>query len=88
MRVRLTPNGSRDAIEGGQLLADGTSCLKCRVRAVPEKGAANAALEKLVARTLRIPKRQVSVISGHTARLKTVRISGGADLTGKISALF
>jgi uncharacterized protein len=74
--VRLTPKSSADAIEGVQAGADGTVHLAARVRAVPDKGAANAALEKLLAERLDLPKRAVSVVAGSTSRLKTVRLRG------------
>jgi uncharacterized protein YggU (UPF0235/DUF167 family) len=74
--VRLTPKSSTDAIEGVQTAADGAVYLAVRVRAVPEKGAANAALEKLLADWLDVPKRAVSVVAGSTSRLKTVRLTG------------
>ncbi|MGD9502903.1 MAG: DUF167 family protein, partial [Methyloceanibacter sp.] len=53
LKVRLTPKSSRDAIEG---LAEfgGETVLKARVRAVPEAGRANAALEKLIADWLKL----------------------------------
>lgn len=73
--VRLTPKSSRDAIEGTSVSADGRSHLKARVRAVPEDGKANAALVKLVAKTFKAPVSSVIIISGQTARLKTVRIA-------------
>lgn len=73
--VRLTPKSSRDALEGVETTADGAAHIKARVRAVPEKGAANAALERLVARTLGIPAGSVAVVAGGTARLKTLRIA-------------
>jgi uncharacterized protein len=74
--VRLTPKASADAIEGVQTTAGGATHLAVRVRAVPEKGAANAALEKLLADRLGLPKRAVSVVAGSTSRLKTVRLTG------------
>jgi uncharacterized protein YggU (UPF0235/DUF167 family) len=43
---------------------------------VPEKGAANSALERLLADCLNLPKSAVSVVAGATSRLKTVRLSG------------
>lgn len=74
--VRLTPKASRDALEGVETTADGAAHAKARVRAVPEKGAANKALERLVARALGVPSSSVAVVAGGTARLKTVRIAG------------
>ena len=76
LHVRLTPKSAVDAVEGIGTAADGRSHVKARVRAVPEKGAANAALEKLLARTLGVPASAVAVVAGGTARLKTVRIAG------------
>lgn len=77
--VRLTPKSSRDAVEGVEETADGRAHLKARVRAVPEKGKANQALVKLLSQTLRIPAGEVEIVSGDTARLKTVRIGSDAD---------
>lgn len=84
--VRLTPKSSRDAVEGVETASDGRAHLKARVRAVPEKGKANAALVKLIASTLGVPARDVEIVSGDTARLKTVRISGDtADLEARLA---
>jgi uncharacterized protein YggU (UPF0235/DUF167 family) len=74
--VRLTPKSSVDAVAGVGVSADGSHHLKARVRAAPEKGAANAALETLLAAWLGRPKRDVKLVAGGTSRLKTVRISG------------
>jgi uncharacterized protein len=74
--VRLTPRASNDAVGGVEEGADGRSHLSARVRAVPEKGAANAALEKLVASAMNVARSSVSVVSGSTSRLKTVRVAG------------
>ena len=77
-RVRLTPRALRDAIEGPATSADGTRHLAARVRAVPERGKANAALEKLVADWLGVPASTVAVIAGGTSRIKTVAVGGDA----------
>ena len=74
--VRLTPRSSSDAVEGVGEASDGRVHVRARVRALPEKGAANAALEKLIANWLNIPKSSITVVSGSTARLKTVRLTG------------
>lgn len=77
--VRLTPKAAADRVDGVETASDGRPHLKARVRAVPEKGAANKALEKLVAAWLGVPASTVAVTAGATARLKTVRVSGNAD---------
>jgi uncharacterized protein YggU (UPF0235/DUF167 family) len=74
--VRLTPRGGRDAVEGVEVLADGRAVVKARVRAAPEKGAANAALETLIAKLCGVPKSAVTVVAGATGRVKTVRVEG------------
>lgn len=52
--------------------SDGHARLKIRVRAAPDKGAANTAVIKLLAKALGVPKTSLSLISGQTARMKTV----------------
>jgi uncharacterized protein len=78
--VRLTPRGGRDAIEGIAQLADGRSVLKVRVRAPASEGEANAALVKLIAKTLGVGVREVSLVAGASARLKRVKINGAGAL--------
>ena len=61
--------------------------MKARVRAVPEDGKANAALEILVAGWLGVPRRSVEVTAGAKSRIKTVTIGGdGASLVLKAQA--
>jgi uncharacterized protein len=74
--VRLTPKGGRDAIEGIEHLADGRCVLKARVRAAASEGAANAALVRLMAASLAVAPRQISLVGGATSRLKRLAISG------------
>ncbi|MCW5725492.1 MAG: DUF167 domain-containing protein [Maricaulaceae bacterium] len=81
IRVRLTPGAAADRIDGAEAAADGRTHLKARVRAVPEKGAANKALEALLAKALGAPRSAVAVARGATARIKTVRVTAdGAAL--------
>ena len=88
IHVRLTPRASKDTIEGVEEKVDVRTHLNARVRAVPEKGAANAALEKLVASFMGVPASSVSVVSGATSRLKTVRITGEArELSARLEKL-
>jgi hypothetical protein len=77
--VRLTPRGGRDAIDGIESRADGRAVLKARVRASPFEGEANDALCRLLARSLDIPPRDVTIAVGATARIKRVQIKGQAS---------
>jgi uncharacterized protein len=77
--VRLTPRSSHDEVGEVEATADGREHLAARVRAVPDKGKANAALEKLVANWLGMPRSTVAVSAGATQRLKTLRIEGDAQ---------
>ena len=86
--VRVTPNGSRDAIEGVELRDDGSAVLRLRVRAVPDKGKANAAVIALLAKALGVPKTAITLVSGETARQKTLSVTGDADvLVARLDAL-
>jgi len=76
--ARLTPKGGRDAIEGIEQLADGRVVLKARVRAAASEGEANAALVRLIAATLDIAPRRVTLTAGATARIKRLMIEGDA----------
>lgn len=82
--VRATPNASKDAVELPEQDAAGRTHLKVRVRAIPDKGKANKAVEKLLATHFKMPKSHVSVVKGSTDRLKTIRISGGAHLLAQL----
>jgi uncharacterized protein YggU (UPF0235/DUF167 family) len=50
-----------------------------RVTAPPDEGRANAAVCKVVAEALEVPKTAVSVVRGHTARMKTLEVAGLTD---------
>ena len=47
-----------------------------RVDAAPERGRANDAVIRLLAETLVVPPRGISVLAGHTNRSKIVSIQG------------
>ena len=86
--VRLTPRGGRDAIDGVVQLSDGRSVLKVRVRAAASEGEANAALVTLIAKTLGVAVRDVSLVAGASARLKQLRVSGaGAALAATLEKI-
>ncbi len=76
LSVRLTPKANRDAPDGIGVLSDGRRVGRVRVRAVPEDGAANAALIAVIAKAFGRPKSAVTIVSGATQRLKQVRLDG------------
>ena len=78
--MRLTPSGGADRIDGRALDTDGKPYLKARVRAAPEDGKANAALEALIANAFGIAKGKVSVARGLSARMKTVEVEGVSEV--------
>jgi uncharacterized protein (TIGR00251 family) len=79
-RVRLTPKGGRDAIEGWWTDSAGQIALKARVAAPPEDGKANAALIGLLARTLDVRKSDVRIARGASSRLKAIEVEGDESL--------
>jgi len=57
-------------------MGDGT--LKVKVAAAPEKGKANEALCSFLAEHYGVPRSAVTIISGHSAALKLVRVEGAS----------
>lgn len=74
--VRATPNAGRDEIAGLRLGTDGAARLAVKVAAPPDKGRANAAVVRLLAKRLGVAKSSIAVVAGETARLKTLDIKG------------
>lgn len=74
--VRVTPRGGRDELDGIEILANGRSVVKVRVRAISEGGEANRAVMKLLARVLGVPASHVRVLSGTTSRIKQIAVDG------------
>jgi uncharacterized protein len=74
--VRLVPRGGRDAIDGVERRADGRTVLKVRVKAAPREGEANAALCRLIAKTLGVASVRVELTGGATSRTKRIRVAG------------
>ena len=69
--VRVTPRAGRDEVVGFR-----DNVLLVKLKAPPADGAANQALEALLAGKLSLPKTSVFVARGHTSRLKVVGIEG------------
>lgn len=79
--VKVVPKSSRERIVG-----ELEGALKIAVTAAPERGAANEAVCRLIARTLGLRVQQVTVEKGHTSPRKTIRIAAVLvdDVRGKL----
>ncbi|MGB9141644.1 MAG: DUF167 domain-containing protein [Aestuariivirga sp.] len=76
LAVRVTPKASRNEITGLYRAADGAVSLRVKVTAAPDKGQANAAVIKTLARAMRISKSGFNLVKGQTDRNKTFEITG------------
>ena len=69
--VHVQPRAARSGIAGMH-----GSAVKVRLQAPPVDGAANDALISLLAESLGVPRREVSILAGATSRLKRVEVRG------------
>ena len=69
--VQVVPRASR--VRFGPMVGE---WVKVQLTAPPVEGAANDALIQMLAKSLRIPRRQVTILQGEHGRRKTVRIDG------------
>jgi uncharacterized protein (TIGR00251 family) len=71
--IKAVPGASKSGIED---VKDGR--LKVKVAAAPENGKANSELCSILAKALKLPKRDIVLESGEKSRLKTVRLPAAA----------
>ena len=76
VHLRVTPKAGADHIGGRYEACDGQVSLKVRVRAQPEKGRANKAVIKTLAKALGIAKSHLTLVSGATSHNKSVLVPG------------
>ena len=67
--IKVVPGAARN-----RYLGEWNGRARLAVSAAPEKGKANAAVVKLLAKLLNHDKRNISMISGLSSPLKTIRI--------------
>ncbi len=81
VRVRVAPRAREDAVLGWQ-----GETLRVRVRAAAERGQANDAVCRLLAKALDLPPSAVSIGGGATSRTKTLIVDGvsSEELRAKI----
>jgi uncharacterized protein len=70
LRLRVVPGASRSEIVGRH-----GEAWKVRVKAPPERGAANDAVLELLADALGVSAREVRLVSGHGSRDKIVELT-------------
>ena len=71
LAIRVQPRAKRTEVAGER-----GGAVVIRVSAPPVDGKANAAVEKLVADKLGVPKSAVAIVRGDSSRDKLVRIDG------------
>jgi len=69
--VRVIPRSSKSEIVG-----EYEGALKIKLTSPPVDGAANDELIRFFSRTFSVSRSDVEIVSGHTARLKRVSVSG------------
>jgi uncharacterized protein YggU (UPF0235/DUF167 family) len=79
LRARVVPRSRTDLVEGIDTTVQGAA-LKVRVRAVPDQGSANRAVERVVAEWLGVPKTSVTIAAGTTSRIKRVHVKGADEV--------
>jgi len=72
--VRVTPGAREDAVVGWQ-----DDALHVRVRAPAERGKANDAVCRLIAKALGLPGSSIGIVGGATTRRKILHIEGIDD---------
>ncbi len=85
LTVRVQPKASADRVEDWAEDDAGRKFLKVRVRAVPEDGKANSAVQNLVAKWLGVPKSAVRVVTGGKTRIKGLEIEGPPELAARLN---
>lgn len=88
IHIRATPNAKVEKIDGIESRDDGNQYLKVKIRAIPEDGAANDAIIKIIAKTLKIPKSDIELKAGQKGRTKCLLVKNeNLDIEAIIKAL-
>jgi uncharacterized protein (TIGR00251 family) len=74
LAVRVTPRSAKPGIGEWRVGPDGREELEVRVAEAPADGAANEAVEKLLAKALGISRSQIEIVSGAASRNKRLAI--------------
>lgn len=80
--VKAVPSAGRQTA-----VLDKNNQLKCYLKSPPEDGKANAELIKYLAHALKIPQKEVTIVSGATNRTKLIQIASGHTYAELLDAL-
>jgi uncharacterized protein len=84
--VRVTPRSAKPGIGGWRASSGGREELEIRVAEAPADGAANAAVVRLLAKALGIPKSEVEIVGGQASRHKRIAVAMElAEVVGRLS---
>lgn len=75
LEIKVKPNSSEDKI----IQFKEPKFLEISLKAPPEKNKANESLCQFLSKILKIPKSQIKIVKGKTARNKIVKIEGIAE---------
>ena len=67
----MTPRANADRLTLGP-----DAMVTAHVRAAPHGGEANEAVIRLLAKTLKVPRMSVRIVSGHASRSKRIEVDG------------
>ncbi|HSK63280.1 MAG TPA: DUF167 domain-containing protein [Pyrinomonadaceae bacterium] len=70
-RVQVAPRSSRSEVVG-----EHNGSLRVKIAAPPVDGAANEELIRLLAKTFNVSRGAVTIVSGHTGKVKQISIKG------------
>jgi len=92
LHILVSPKAQRDEVKGCEVIHDDRKgemeILRVFVRAIPDKGLANKAVLKVIAKWMNVPKSTVILFSGSKSRHKTVLIEGdGQNLLDQVKNL-
>ncbi len=73
LSVRVTPNASSNRVKIEEM-PDGSIQYRVYVTATPEEGKANAAVLKLLAKNLGLPKSALVIVRGELSQNKIIKI--------------
>lgn len=82
LEVKVSPGSGRSAWK-----IDKSGVLKAYLKSPPEKGLANQELVKTIAYALKLPLKEVTILSGQTSRNKRIKINASITYEQLLAAL-